>query len=85
VGDAFKKALKQAGIRKRLTMHALRHAFATHLLEAGTDIRVIQVLLGHGCIKTTAHYAHVSARHIASVESPLDRPPPEAVPHTRRR
>jgi integrase/recombinase XerD len=83
VSDAFKKALKHTGIKKRVTMHSLRHAFATHLLEAGTDIRVIQVLLGHGCIRTTATYAHVSEKHIATVQSPLDRPPRGA--QTRRR
>jgi integrase/recombinase XerD len=76
VSDAFKRAVKEVGLKKRLTMHSLRHAFATHLLEAGTDIRVIQVLLGHGSLRTTARYAHVSQKHIATVESPLDRPPP---------
>jgi integrase/recombinase XerD len=72
VGDAFKAAFSKTGIQKRITFHSLRHAFATHLLEAGADIRVIQVLLGHGSIRTTARYAQVSQRHVASVKSPLD-------------
>lgn len=72
VRAALKKGLRKAGIKKHVTFHMLRHAFATHLLEAGTDIRVIQSLLGHGSIRTTARYAQVSARHVASVQSPLD-------------
>jgi len=72
---ALRKAVSKVGINKRITPHSMRHAFATHLLEDGTDIRVIQLLLGHGSIRTTARYARVSTRHVASVSSPLDRLP----------
>lgn len=73
VGEALHKAVRKAGLAKRVTPHALRHAFATHLLETGSDIRIIQVLLGHASIRTTARYAQVSAKLIAQTTSPLDR------------
>jgi len=69
----------QAGIRKVGSTHTLRHSFATHLLEGGTDLRLIQELLGHNDIKTTLRYTHVSVKHIASVQSPFDKPDLEKV------
>jgi site-specific recombinase XerD len=69
---ALRKVLLAAGIKQRVTLHSLRHGFATHLLESGTDIRVIQCLLGHSSIKTTARYTRVSRRHIQQTQSPLD-------------
>jgi site-specific recombinase XerD len=65
----------RAGITKRLTPHILRHSFATHLLEKGTDVRIIQELLGHASVRTTEIYTHVSRRHIGRVRSPFDDPP----------
>jgi integrase/recombinase XerD len=68
----FHKAADGAGIKKRLTLHALRHSFATHLLDRGTDIRIIQALLGHDKLDTTARYTRVATGLIASIKSPLD-------------
>jgi integrase/recombinase XerD len=79
VRKALKLATEQAGIQKRVTPHVLRHAFATHLLEAGTELRVIQVLLGHASLQTTTRYARVSAGMIQKVESPIDRLPSETL------
>jgi site-specific recombinase XerD len=69
---ACRDASKQCGLTKRVTAHTLRHSFATHLLEGGTDTRVIQALLGHSRIDTTARYTKVSTHVIAGTRSPLD-------------
>jgi site-specific recombinase XerD len=72
VRAALALASVQAGITKRVTPHALRHSYATHMLDAGVDIRVIQALLGHARLDTTARYARVSTQRIESAPSPVD-------------
>jgi len=72
VWHACREAAKRAGIRKKLHPHTLRHCFATHLLEAGADLRTIQILLGHTDLKETTIYLHLSQRHLSATASPLD-------------
>lgn len=78
--SACRSACAAAGLAKRVTVHTLRHSFATHLLENGTDIRIIQVLLGHANLSSTARYTQVSNGLIRRTESPLDRLKMEVVP-----
>lgn len=72
VQKAFKKSLYRAGIKKKASVHTLRHSFATHLLESGTDLFYIQHLLGHTTAKTTAVYLHVTRKDLTNVKSPID-------------
>ncbi len=72
VYTACKTAMRDAGLKKNISTHSLRHSFATHLLEHGTDLRTIQILLGHRNLNTTAIYTHVSRKQIESTPSPLD-------------
>jgi len=72
VSQVLRRVIRETGLTKRVTMHTLRHCFATHLLEAGTDIRILQFLLGHSSIRTTLRYTHITDRLFQKLVSPLD-------------
>src|SRR6266571_365017 len=77
---ACRSACAAAGLSKQVTVHTLRHTFATHLLESGADVRIIQVLLGHASLASTARYTRVATKTISNTPSPLDRLRLEVVP-----
>jgi integrase/recombinase XerD len=72
IEKVFDQACERAGIKKDVSLHDLRHSFATHLLESGVDLRYIQELLGHTSSKTTEIYTHVSTKSLGKIRSPLD-------------
>lgn len=72
VQQVFKRAMKSAGVRRKIGIHGLRHSYATHLLESGADMRFIQELLGHNSIKTTQIYTKVTPQSLSNIKSPLD-------------
>ena len=72
VGDAVVQASQRAGLKKHISPHSFRHAYAVHLLEAGTDVRRIQLLLGHRSLATTARYLRLTTTMVCATTSPLD-------------
>jgi site-specific recombinase XerD len=86
VWDAVQYAVRKAGLQKRVTPHTLRHTYATHLLEAGADLRTIQLLLGHADLSHTTVYLHLSRRHLQAAPNPLEQlpvPTPLILPRSR--
>jgi integrase/recombinase XerD len=86
VWDAVQYAVRQAGLDKRVTPHTLRHTYATHLLEAGADLRTIQLLLGHADLSHTTVYLHLSRRHLQAAPNPLEQlqmATPKVLPRSR--
>lgn len=73
IQNILKAALQKVGVKKRITVHSLRHSFATHLLENGTDLRYIQSLLGHESSKTTEIYTHITTKGMDQIKNPLDK------------
>ena len=73
VQKVLERVKEKAGVKKEGSIHALRHSFATHLMEGGTDIMSIKELLGHDSLRTTSRYTHVSKKHIANIQSPFDK------------
>lgn len=84
VWRACTQAAKRAGLRKRVTPHLVRHSWATHLLEAGTNLRTIQLLLGHEDLEVTARYLHLSAQHLQQVVNPIEELKLSSVDQSRR-
>jgi site-specific recombinase XerD len=86
IWEAVRLAARKAGIDKRVTPHTLRHTYATHLLEAGADLRTIQLLLGHADLSHTTVYLHLSRRHLHAAPNPLEQlhvATPPVVPRSR--
>ena len=81
---ACTKAAKKSGIRKAVSPHLVRHAWATHLLEAGTDLRTIQLLLGHEDLEVTARYLHLSEQHLHQVVNPIEELKLASIEESRR-